>query len=70
VAVLALEESGMSPRDDTLSRGVDWLKEHQQKDGNWLAASLNKQRDPKSTAGLFMSDAATGYAVLALEKAR
>jgi hypothetical protein len=70
VAVLALEESGLSQRDDTLSRGVDWLKQHQQKDGNWPASSLNKQRDPKSTAGLFMSDAATGYAVLALEKAR
>jgi squalene-hopene/tetraprenyl-beta-curcumene cyclase len=70
VAVLALEESGLSQHDDTLSRGVDWLKQHQQNDGNWPASSLNKQRDPKSTAGLFMSDAATGYAVLALEKAR
>jgi squalene-hopene/tetraprenyl-beta-curcumene cyclase len=70
VAVLALEAAGLSRGDDTLTRGVTWLEQHQQKDGRWLASSLNKQRDPMSDAGLFMSDAATGYAVLALESAR
>ena len=69
LVVLALEESGTSQRDKTLQCGVAWLEEHQQKDGDWLATSLNKQRDPQTDVGRFMSDAATAYAVLALEKA-
>jgi hypothetical protein len=70
LTVLALEESGTSRNDGTLKRGIEWLEQHQQKDGNWPAASLNKQRNPESDVGRFMNDAATGYAVLALEKAR
>ena len=70
LAVLAMEESGTSRRDTTLKRGLEWLEQHQEKDGDWRTSSLNKQRDPQSDVGRFMSDAATGYAVLALEKAR
>jgi squalene-hopene/tetraprenyl-beta-curcumene cyclase len=70
LAVLAIEESGVSRRDKTLQRGLEWLTEHQQKNGTWTASSMNRQRDPESDAYLFMSDAATGYAVLALEKAQ
>jgi hypothetical protein len=33
-----------------------------------VAASLNKERDPKSDPALFMTDAATAYAVMALER--
>ncbi len=69
LVVLAMEESGTSRQDATLKRGVAWLEHHQQKDGDWRASSLNKQRDQESDVGRFMSDAATGYAVLALEKA-
>ena len=53
----------------TRERGLQWLRTHQGQDGNWAAFSLNKERDPKSEVGRFMSDAATGYAVLALEQA-
>ena len=50
-----------------MQRGLAWLVAHQDRaDRQWFAASLNKQRDPASDAGKFMSDAATAYAVLAL----
>ena len=69
LAVLALEESGTPPADPTLRRGLAWLEHHQEPAGNWSSSSLNKDRDPASNAGLFMSDAATAYAVLALQRA-
>jgi len=69
LAVLAIEESGNGIQDGSLHRGVAWLVQHQEKDGDWRSASPNKLRDPKSDIGRFMSDAATGYAVLALENA-
>lgn len=70
LVVLTLESSGISPHNAVLQRGVAWLEHHQSTDGSWQAASLNKQRDPANNAALFMTDAATGYAVLALEQAR
>lgn len=69
LAVLAMEESGTTPSDPSLTRGLSWLQHHQQPAGNWPASSLNEDRDPTSNVGLFMSDAATGYAVLALQQA-
>jgi hypothetical protein len=68
LAVLALEAIGTSRRDATLGRSLDWLARNQQSDGTWVAASLNKERDPKSDPALFMTDAATAYAVMALER--
>jgi len=70
LAVLAMEESGTSRRDATLKRGLEWLEQHQENNGDWRATSLNKKRNPKSDVGRFMSDAATAYAVLALEDAQ
>ncbi len=70
LAVLVMEDVGTNRRDPTLKRGISWLEQHQQKDGNWPAASMNKLRDPASAPGPFMSDAATGYAVMALERAK
>ncbi len=67
LVILVLQETGMSRDQLPLKRGLTWLVQHQEKnDGRWLAYSLNKQRDLASDVGRFMSDAATAYAVLAL----
>jgi len=69
LVALALEANAGGRKDAALARGLAWLEKHQGSDGRWQAYSLNKERDPESNIGKFMSDAATGYAVLALEQA-
>jgi squalene-hopene/tetraprenyl-beta-curcumene cyclase len=67
-AVIALALKGTSAAA-AAQRGVAWLSQHQdQKTGMWLASSLNKQKDPATDGGKFVSDAATAYAVLALSE--
>jgi hypothetical protein len=70
LVVLVIEQAGMGRQDETLSRGLEWLDRHQANDGSWQAYSLNGQRDSHSDVGRFMSDAATAYAVMALEYGR
>lgn len=69
LVAFVLQRSGV-PRDrPDLQRALAWLTHHQEAtDGRWLAYSLNKQRDLTSDVGRFMADAATAYAVLALEE--
>jgi hypothetical protein len=69
LVALALQANGASGKDKSLQNALAWLSQHQGKDGRWQAYSLNKQRDPESNIGKFMSDTATGYAALALEQA-
>ena len=64
--VTALEQSGEPSAQAAIAKGLAWLKSHQDASGAWLSTSMNKQRDPASDAGRFMSDAATAYSVLAL----
>ncbi len=72
LVVLVLEQSSVSAnKKPHIARGLAWLEANQDKTtGAWPAWSLNKNRDPNSDAGKFMSDAATSYAVLALEDRR
>ncbi len=65
LATLALQREHREK--EAWGKGRTWLEQHQnQEDGSWRTESLNKKRDPKTDVGKFMTDAATGYAVLAL----
>ena len=67
LVVLALQRAGVPQSDARVRAGIDWLVQHQDPaTGMWAAKSLNKQRDPSTDIGKFMSDAATAYAVMAL----
>ena len=68
----ALQQAGLSPENAQLKRGLSWLGANQDKtEGSWLAYSLNKNKEHHlgPETALFMNDAATAYAVLALTDA-
>jgi squalene-hopene/tetraprenyl-beta-curcumene cyclase len=69
LVTLALGQSGRLSTPE-VQRGLAWLKRNQDPaTGRWIASSVNKQREPLSDTGQFMSDAATAFAVLALTQA-
>jgi squalene-hopene/tetraprenyl-beta-curcumene cyclase len=71
VISFVFQQAGVSPTEAQLSKSLAWLASHQDKtQGLWPAYSLNKQRTPAADGWLFMSDAATGYSVLALTQAQ
>jgi squalene-hopene/tetraprenyl-beta-curcumene cyclase len=69
-ATLALMKSGASSAEPRISRALEWLRAHQDREGGyWNADSMNKQFKPDSMEIRFMRDAATGFASLALLEA-
>jgi len=71
VISFVFQQAGVSPTEAHLGKSLAWLASHQDKtQGLWPAYSLNKQRTPAADGWLFMSDAATGYSVLALTRAQ
>jgi squalene-hopene/tetraprenyl-beta-curcumene cyclase len=66
LVIHVLQTAGVPKRDARVAKGLTWLKSHQSATGAWSGISLNKERDPNTHVGKFMSDAATAYAVLAL----
>jgi squalene-hopene/tetraprenyl-beta-curcumene cyclase len=62
-----LQQAGTADNQVNWKKGKQWLESnHDRASGKWAAWSMNKQRDPESDPGKFMSDAATAYAALAL----
>lgn len=69
LVVSSLLQAGVSAKNPQVARGLEWLRQHQRlSDGSWVAYSYNEERDPQSYVGHFMTDAATGYAALALSE--
>lgn len=69
-AVVVASLQGVVAKDHAgaLERGREWLRRHQRADnGSWTAESLNTDYPADSQERLFMRDAATGWAVLALQ---
>jgi squalene-hopene/tetraprenyl-beta-curcumene cyclase len=70
LTVFALEQAGIPSTRPEVKNGLSWLiKNQDQAEGLWPAYSLNKNRDLSTDTGRLMVDAATAFAVLALESA-
>lgn len=67
LALHVLQRAGLGRDEPAIAKGLQWLRTHQQPEGNWVGYSLNKKRDPQTHVGRFMSDAATAMALLAIE---
>jgi squalene-hopene/tetraprenyl-beta-curcumene cyclase len=69
-ATYVLGQAGAAPSHLGMSRALAWLKSHQdQQSGAWHADSMNKRYPADSMQVLFMQDAATAFASLALIEA-
>lgn len=67
IITVALQDAGVSARTKPIAAARAWLVAHQDAaSGGLPATSINKLREPSADAYLFMTDAATGFATLAL----
>jgi squalene-hopene/tetraprenyl-beta-curcumene cyclase len=58
--IFVLRRFGMSPDEEPLRRGVEWLKTHQRESGRWFTRSLNQDNMH------YITHAGTAMAVMAL----
>ncbi len=64
---LVLQQAGVPRSNPQLQRGLSWLLAHQRlPQGRWATSSINEWQSSLNPISLFMSDAATAYAVLSL----
>jgi len=67
IITVALQDAGVPATDPSIKAARGWLVAHQDPaTGRLPASSINKLREPSTDPYLFMSDAATGFAMLAL----
>ena len=64
--VYVLQEAGVLSDNSQLRNGISWLRSNQRPEGDWPASSVNKQTHSSSKTRLFMTDAGTAFAALAL----
>ena len=62
LALLVLQEAGVSDDDDALRQGLDWLRENQRESGRWWTRSLNTDK------WHFITYSGTAYPLLALQR--
>ena len=63
LALLVLQESGMSSNSPELQRGLDWIRKNQRESGRWWTRSLNTDK------WHFITYSGTAYPLLALQNA-
>jgi len=67
LVAFTVQQAGVLRSDPRMSRALGWLEAHQDhQSGYWAAESMNKRHKAGTMPALFMRDAATGFATLAL----
>ncbi|MCH2160644.1 MAG: hypothetical protein MK085_02095 [Phycisphaerales bacterium] len=59
--IFVLRQAGVAANDDAIKRGLAWLRAHQRESGRWFT------RSPRRDRRHYLSNAATNFAILALE---
>jgi squalene-hopene/tetraprenyl-beta-curcumene cyclase len=67
LVAFTLQQAGVQPSEPGVAHALNWLRAHQDRQsGYWAADSMNHRYEEGSMPQLFMRDAATSYATLAL----
>lgn len=68
IVIASLKAVAHGEQQAALARGIAWLRTHQSRDdGSWPAESLNGGYESGSDESRFLRDAATGWALVALD---